>query len=79
MLFDLLQVQDLTQSLNTEQAERSRVDFERDKLKEQNSQVKAALQESYSKEQELKKKVCSTNSSSCSTTVAVHCKVLVPL
>lgn len=53
-----LQVHDLTQALHSERAERDRVEYERDKLKEQNSQVKSALQESYSKEHELKKKVC---------------------
>lgn len=54
----LPQVQDLSQALNSERADRDRAEFERDRLKEQNSQVKSALQESYGKEQEIKKKVC---------------------
>jgi len=53
----LLQVHELTVALTTTRSERDSAESERDRLKELHGQVKAALQESYSREQALMKQV----------------------
>jgi hemerythrin len=53
----LLQVHELTVALTTTRSERDSAESERDRLKELHTQVKAALQESYSREQALMKQV----------------------
>lgn len=49
---------ELAVALTTTRSERDSAESERDRLKELHSQVKAALQETYSREQGLIKQVC---------------------